>query len=287
MDPVAAPAVINTSDYISFVLSFPNVPPLSVLTLFILGLMRVVPIAAMAPFFGSKLPSGIKMGLSIMLVVIVLPHLIFAAKPPVLAFDHFFPLYCIKELFIGFLLAFLVTVPFYIVQSCGVLIDFLRGSFALQVTDPIMQTQSSPIGQLYQYVFIIIFYEIGGIFIFFDSLLASYDIIPADGFISATFFRFHQPIWKFLTLLLTKFLSLATQLAAPSIVAALMAELFLGITNRVAPRVQITFLGMALKSLSALALLWLGWYFIIGELSKQALLWLQSLNHLIQSIPMA
>jgi len=278
-------AAIDTSDYVSFVLSFPNVPPLSVLTLFFLGLMRIAPIVVLAPFLGNRLPSGVKVGTAIALTAVILPHLIASAKTPVVTYDALFAGYCLKELFIGTILAFLVSIPFYIAQSSGVLIDFLRGSSALQVQDPIMQSQSSSIGQLYNYIFIVLFYEIGGPFIFFEGVLNSYSVIPADHFIPAAFFNLHMPFWQFMMGLLTKFLAISLQLAAPSLIAILMAEMFLGIANRLAPQVQIAFLGMALKSFVGLALLWAGWYFILQQVSKQSILWLQNLTELIHSIP--
>jgi type III secretion protein T len=278
-------AAIDTTDYVSFVLSFPNIPPISVLTLFFLGLMRLAPIVALAPFLGSKLPGAVKIGTAIALTAVILPYLIASAKMPVVTYDAHFAAYCIKELFIGTILALLVSIPFYIAQSSGVLIDFLRGSSALQIQDPVMQSQSSSIGQLYNYVFIVLFYEIGGPFIFLEGVLNSYSVIAADSFIPAAFFNLHLPFWQFMLSLLTKFLAISLQLAAPSLVAILMAEMFLGIANRLAPQVQIAFLGMALKSFVGLALLWAGWYFILQQLGKQSLLWLQSLNQLIFSIP--
>lgn len=64
------------------------------------------------------------------------------------------------------------------------------------------------------------------------------------------------------------------KLAAPAIIAILMAEMFLGIANRLAPQVQIAFLGMPLKSFLGLLLLFVGWFAILGdmkELSEQML----------------
>jgi type III secretion protein T len=278
-------AAIDTSDYVSFVLSFPGIPPMSVLTLFFLGLMRIAPIVAIAPFLGSKLPGGVKIGTAIAITAIILPYLISHAKTPIIGYDSHFPIYCLKELFIGAIMALLVSIPFYIAQSSGVLIDFLRGSSALQVQDPLMQSQSSSIGQLYNYVFVVLFYDIGGPFIFLDGVLNSYSVIPADSFIPAAFFSLRMPFWQFMMGLLTKFLAISIQLAAPSLVAILMAEMFLGIANRLAPQVQIAFLGMALKSFVGLALLWAGWYFILQQIGKQSIMWLQTLNQLIYSIP--
>ena len=277
--------MIDTSDYVSFLLSFSDVPPASILSIFFLGLMRLAPIVAIAPFLGAKLPLPVKMGLLIALTAIILPFLITTAGRPAPTFDSTFALYSLKEFLIGFIIAFLVTLPFQIVQASGILIDFLRGSSSLMVTDPLMQNQVSPIGVLYNYIFVVLFYQIDGPFIFLQGLLNSYTLIPIDGFISASFFNAGGHFWKVIFTLITKFTALSIQLAAPSILAILMAEMFLGIANRLAPQVQIAFLGMALKSLLGLALLWAGWFFILQQVAKQSLLWLSSLDQLIHSIP--
>lgn len=277
--------MIDTSDYVSFVLSLPNVPPASVLSMFFLGLMRVVPIAALAPFLGARLPAPIKMGIAISLTAILLPHIIVTAAHPTPVFDTKFIILGLKEILIGAILTILVAIPFYIAESSGVLIDFLRGSSALQVTDPFMQTQASPIGLLYNYVFIVLFYQIGGPFIFIDGLISSYTIIPVDAFINPSFYKFHHPFWQMAMGLLTHFTALAIQLAAPSLVAILMAEMFLGIANRLAPQVQIAFLGMSIKSLLGITLLWAGWFFILQQISKQSLMWLETMNQLLRTFP--
>lgn len=276
---------MDTSDYVSFVLSFPNVSPISVLTMFFLGLMRLAPIVALAPFLASKLPSVVKMGLTISLTAVLLPHIIMTAARPAPVFDTHFLVLGLKEAMIGMILTLLVGIPFYIAQSSGVLIDFLRGSSALQVTDPFSQAQASPIGLLYNYVFIVLFYEIGGPFIFINGLISSYTIIPVDSFINASFYSLHNPFWQNAMSLLTHFTALSIQLAAPSLVAILMAEMFLGIANRLAPQVQIAFLGMSIKSLLGIALLWAGWYFILQQIGKQSLMWLDSMNRLLNAFP--
>ena len=278
-------AAIDTSDYVSYVLSFPNMAPISVLSLFFLALMRIAPVVAVAPFLGSKLPTPVKMGLAISLAAILLPQLLHLSKMPPVGYDTSYLFLCIKEVFIGMLMAVLITMPFYIAQASGTLIDFLRGSSALQVPDPFMQAQTSPVGILYNYILIVIFYQVGGPFIFLDGVLRSYSIVPADGWIAPIFFTAQQPIWAAIIKLLTQFTALSIQLAAPSIVAILMAEMFLGIANRLAPQVQIAFLGMSLKSLVGIALLWAAWFFILQQLGKQSLMWVQELNRLILTIP--
>ena len=165
------------------------------------------------------------------------------------------------------------------------LIDFQRGSSSLQVFDPLLSTQVSPIGQLYNYVFIVLFYEVGGVFVFLQGVMNSFSAIPVDVFMPAVFFHIKHGFWQFIMVLLTKFTAISIQLAAPSLVAILMTDMFLGIANRLAQQVQIAFLGMSLKSLVGLALLWLGWYFILKQLSVQSQLWLDSIDRIVRSIP--
>ena len=95
------------------------------------------------------------------------------------------------------------------------------------------------------------------------------------------FFLMQNPLWPFVIAIVGKIFAVAIQLAAPSLLAILMTELFLGIANRLAPQVQIVFLGMSLKSLAGLALLCVAWYFILQQMGKQALLWLKEVDHIL------
>jgi type III secretory pathway component EscT len=63
-----------------------------------------------------------------------------------------------------------------------------------------------------------------------------------------------------------------------------MADMFLGITNRLAPNVQIIFLGLSIKSLLGLLLLWAGWFFILSQVSKMTINWLNFIQEIVQSL---
>jgi type III secretion protein T len=63
-----------------------------------------------------------------------------------------------------------------------------------------------------------------------------------------------------------------------------MAEVFLGIANRLAPQVQISFLGMSLKSLVGLFVLWSGWFIIWKQTATESKSWLNSFNLLIDNL---
>ncbi len=259
---------------------------MGLLTLFFLGLIRIAPIVSLAPFLGGKLPAPVKIGLAISLAFVLLPQIIQNTETS-LSFDMRYVGYSIKEFLIGFIIAFLASIPFYIAQSSGTLIDFMRGSSSLQVTEPFMQTQTSSLGSLFNYIAIVLFFQIGGLFVFLEGLAYSFQLLPVDHLLKESFFfSLSTPFWKIILGLLTRVTAISIQLAAPSIVAVLMAEMFLGIANRLAPQVQIVFLGMSLKSLLGLGLLFAGWAFILQQTANQTLLWLHDLEKVLRSFGM-
>jgi type III secretory pathway component EscT len=242
--------------------------------------MRVAPIVSMAPFFGARVPAIVKMGLLISITFVLMPHIVLTSKTMV-GFNVEFMFLCMKEFFIGVILAFFAGIPFHMAESAGIIIDFQRGSSALQVTDPSTQEQTSSIGVLYNYVLIVLFYEINGPFYFFNALFDSYTIVPPDVWLTKAFFSFNHPFWKEIWSVVGIVFAVGIQLAAPSLLAILMTEMFLGIANRLAPQVQIVFLGMSLKSLVGLAVLCAAWFFILQQLNKLTLLWMQNINKLV------
>lgn len=273
----------NTDTYLAFFSRLIDKAPVAALSLFFLGLMRIAPVVALAPFFGAKTPAPIKMGMLAILTVVFLPQMVLTSQT-IIGFNFEFILLCVKELFVGLILALLASIPFFMAESAGITIDFLRGASALQVTNPFMQTQASDIGILYNLVLVVIFYQIDGPFYFFNALFDSYAIIPADGWIPIQFFTFTHPFWQAVWGTVNRVIAVGIQLAAPSLLAILMTEMFLGIANRLAPQVQIAFLGMSLKSLIGLAMLCAAWFFILQQMSKQTLLWLSDLNKLIHTL---
>ena len=153
----------------------------------------------------------------------------------------------------------------------------------MQAQDPSLQGQASAIGILYNFTLIVMFYQMDGIFIFLQTMMKAFQIVPVDAFINPLFFSKSLPLWTTSVGLLNYFMAVALQLAAPSLLAILMAETFLGIANRLAPQVQVSFLGMPLKSLLGIFLLWAAWAFVLKEAAKQTLSWLNTIADVVFS----
>lgn len=82
--------------------------------------------------------------------------------------------------------------------------------------------------------------------------------------------------------LLNKVMTITIRLASPALLTILMTDVFLGIANRLAPQVQITFLGMPLKSLLALTIIFFGWQLFTEELSHEIYYWLSYVNNTLK-----
>jgi len=270
--------------YLMQLLSLPGLEPITILSVFFLTLARLLPILVLVPFLGAQnVPGTIRMMFGVALTSIFLPQNLMHIHeniPPNMFFIGLF----LKELIIGTALGFLATLPFLIAQMAGSLIDFQRGASSLQVTDPTTKTQTGAIGILYNYVLIAIFFSLGGPFLFFNGIATSYEVIPVDGVISHAFFDMTTPFWKLIFGLGQQAFNLCIQLSAPSLIGILLTDMFLGIANRMAPQVQIVFLGIPVKSWVGIALLAAAWTLIVKFMGKETILWFKTWIDLLNSL---
>lgn len=262
--------------YVFLTSAFNKENPLAVLSLLFLFLARFLPIISLSPFFGSRvMPHPVKVTFGLVMFVIFLPQLLTVTTTPV-GFSPFTVILLVKEIFVGLVIGFIISMPFVIVQNAGIIIDHQRGGASLMVNDPTVQNQSSPLGTLFNMVLIFIFFYIEGPFIFLNAIITSYDVIPPDKLINTQFFDKSSEFWTMMLDLFNKVMVISIQLATPGLLAILMTDVFLGIANRLAPQVQITFLGMPLKSLLALAVICFGWRLFSEELINQCYKWLEA-----------
>ncbi len=255
--------------------------PGGLLMLMFLFLARMLPIIAQSPFFGARiLPHPVKVTFALSLFVIFLPQLLDVTTSPMLFNPLSLALFA-KELFIGYLIGLFISIPFIVVQGSGMLIDHQRGGASLMVNDPTIQNQSSPLGTMFNMVLIYIFFSIDGPFLFIEAISKSYEIVPPDKFINPYFFEKNSPFWTLGIQLLNSVMKITVQLASPALIAILMTDVFLGIANRLATQVQITFLGLPLKSLLGLTVICIGWQVFTNQMVTESYAWLKVIENLI------
>ena len=253
------------------------------MALMFLTVARLFPIIMLSSFLGGKvLPHPVKAALGFSLFAILLPKLLVVTQSPI-GFNIKFLFLFFKEMFIGYCIGFMMMVPFYAIEGAGMLTDHQRGGASLQINDPLVQSQSSPLGTLYNLIAVYLFFLVDGPFYFLEGVFDSFDFIPPDQFLTKTFFNPEVPFWKAALEMFNTIMVASIRLASPALLVILMTDMFLGIINRMAPQVMITFLGMPLKSLLGLAVVWIGWKLLTKQFVVDANAWVYTLRELLPS----
>jgi type III secretion protein T len=267
--------------FISYALNY-SVP--TVWHTFLLALARIVPPISVAPFLGGKMvPNTVKMGLGAVITLIFLPQILATTTGPVVQDAHFM-LLIFKEALIGSLFGMIITVPFYYCEGAGSLVDHQRGAQSLQVMNPGTSNQTSPIGTLYNNVMLIYFLTLGGPIIFFDAILTSFVVLPPTQFISFDFFSLDNELWQLIIGICPLIVKMVFLISAPSLLSMLLSDLFLGIANRMAPQVQISFLLWSMKAFVGIGMVFLAWGIILKKFKILAIDWLDMFSKLVETL---
>jgi len=168
----------------------------------------------------------------------------------------------VKEVFVGFCLGHVVSVPFYAVEAAGSFMDTQRGTTFAQTIAPFLGGQASLLGNLYIILFMTLFLGSGGNHLVIEAIGDSFRALPVLVTPSSI-----KPDAGFVTdiiVLSGAVFEIGLKVAAPVVVAMLVTDITLGVINRVAPNVQVFWLGMPLKTLLGLVIV----FFALATLSR-------------------
>lgn len=209
---------------------------------------RMVPVFTVVPFFGGRLvPSPVRVGLAVAFAALLLPTVgdpvtaAWAANPsPVLVVTLI-----AKEVMVGLTLGFIAALPFFAADAAGRLADVARGASQSQVLVPQTGERSTPLGDMSIQLAIVIFLLLDGHLLFIRALATSYEALPILDHASPA-------AWGLTTRVAidasAHMIAAAVGLAAPVLAATFLSDLTLGVVNRVAPQVQVYFVGMPVKA---------------------------------------
>jgi flagellar biosynthetic protein FliR len=239
-----------------------QVEPSAVLLLLAAILARVGAAVWIAPFLGGRLvPVTVRVGVALILCLIMLPLLLPTAPSsvsPALGLAI-----VVKEALVGAALGFLVALVFWAAEAAGRLADTVRGANLAEALIPQTGARSSPLGDLFFQLTLVLFIVLGGHRVFITALGASYEILPVAGFPAV------QGLQGFALLcgrLTADLLLLALALAAPVVAALFLADLTLGLINRFAPQINVFFLAMPAKALLGIGMVVLSVGLLLGAM---------------------
>ena len=229
--------------------------------------VRTLMMVSVTPFLFSKpVPKYMAVAISAVLAMFVAPYLL-PKVPPTLGDNILFlGLLYLKEIFLGLTIGFTIAVFFYAFQSAGQMIDNQRGASIARILIPQLGTQGSIFGTFLFQLGIVMFLAIGGHRVFLEAFFTSFKNLPVLGFPSAGMHLLPM-IDMFMDITSGVFLT-ALQLATPVIIAILMVDIVLGITNRFAPQINVWQLGFNIRGYIGMLMLFLSLLAVTTEMQK-------------------
>jgi flagellar biosynthetic protein FliR len=210
---------------------------------FVLILARVLGFLVVAPIFGSKsLPNRLKIGLAVFITIIILPITSFSAiKAPEGLLIISFQL--IIELFIGFIIGFIMLLNFMALQLAGQFIDTRIGFAMASVIDPQNGMQAPLVGQFKNILATLFFLVINGHHYLLKALTDSFTIVGVTKFHGSS-----ELVWALFRIVGDLF-PLGFRLALPVIAILFIVDVAFGLVARVVPQINVFMMGMPTKVL--------------------------------------
>jgi len=217
--------------------------------------MRLLTAFSVIPFLvGKPVPRRIVVGTALVIALYLYPLLKPSDPKSVLPSEWMvlFALY-FKEMFIGLAIGLSASLIFYGFEAAGRMVDNQRGASLARVLIPQLGEQGSTSGQFLFQLALVIYLVLGGHLLFLKSFIESYELIPPFSFPNVRPGLF--PLMDFLIVLSANVLVMSVQVAAPVIIAILIVDIVLGITNRLAPQINVWELGFNLRGIIGIAAL--------------------------------
>jgi flagellar biosynthetic protein FliR len=232
--------------------------------IFFLVLTRILAMIIQVPVLGGQtIPTQVRLAFGLMLAAILLPWqpLPAGAKEMELAV---FGVGIFKELLVGTLAGFAATLTFGAIQIAGEAMGLESGFGSGRIFNPTMGDSGSEFSQIFVMVALMVFVLIDGHHMFLIAIQRTFDVIPANG---------PLPLQSMDTLMkMTAQMILAgIRIALPVMAALIITDLALGLLSRIAPQMQIFFLGMPVKvgvAMVSLAMLFMVIFPTLGELFR-------------------
>ena len=204
------------------------------------------------PLATAGLPATVKTVLSVGLALVIVP----AARahvPPTDAVDIGGAV--VIQVVVGAGLGFLTRMLFSAVEAAGSLLDMFGGFSVATAYDPLSTTMTSVFGRFYGLLCTTLIFATNIHLVIFEGFLRSFGAIPLDAGMSLT------RLGDALTGGLTELFVDALQIAGPLIVVLFIADVALGVLNRIAPQLNAFSMSFPLKI--GLTLLLVGFGFLL------------------------
>ena len=208
-----------------------------------ISMARVATCLYITPFFSNSLLTGaVRNGTILSLSLLVVPTVEKGMPADFTVLGT--AVIIAKEAFIGLVIGYVASVPFWVASSIGLFVDTQRGTGMASIFDPNLGEQTSPIGVFLLQILVTLFYASSGILMFLGILYGSFRLMPVFSFFPVIDMR----LPAYILALTDHLMYMIVVLSAPMIVAMFLIDFSLGLVNRFAPSLNVFFLSMPVKS---------------------------------------
>ena len=226
--------------------------PVQELEYFLLVFARIATFVFAAPFFSQKgVPKTVKIGLSVFIA-----YVMYAFIQP-----HVYPEYSsvfgysviiMKEVAVGLFLGAGAQLCTSIVLFAGRIIDMEIGLSMANVFDPTTNQQSSITGVLLQYGVMLILYITGLHRYLLKALMETFTLIPINGAVFHT-----EELLATVVEFLSDYIIIGFRICLPVFACITLMNIVLGLLAKLAPQMNMFSVGIQLKLLAGLSVLFL------------------------------
>lgn len=219
---------------------------------FLLILVRVTCFVYVAPFFSMRnTPANVRVAMSFFTSL-----LLYQALTPAEAVNYSslmgYTVIVLKEALVGLLIGFAANVCTSIVNFAGSIADMETGLSMVTLMDPTSRESTSITGVLYQYVLMFMMIATGMYRYLFGALADTFVLIPVNGAV----FRSESLVNSMLEFL-SDYVIIGFRIVLPIFCSILLLNAVLGILAKVAPQMNMFAVGIQLKVLVGLSVLFL------------------------------
>lgn len=217
----------------------------------LLVLVRISCFVFVAPFYGmGNVPARVKIGLSVVIAVLVSG---FADQSAITYTGVIgYAVIVLREGITGLLIGLAASICNSIILFAGNIIDMDVGLAMAQEFDPMMKTQVTITGNLYQYFLLLLMLVTNMHHYILRALIDSYQVIPVNG---------QMFDWSVIADSWVQFMGdmfvIAFRIVLPVFACMMILNCILGIMAKVAPQMNMFAVGIQLKVLLGMAVLFL------------------------------
>ncbi len=217
---------------------------------FLLIFTRVSCFVFIAPFFSmNNTPWRVRIGLSFFTSILLYQTL---SPAPAILYDTVmeYALIVMKEAVTGLLIGFGATMCTSIVNFAGSIADMETGLSMVTLMDPTTRESTSITGAFYQYVIMLMMVASGMYRYLFSALVDTFSLIPINGAVFHT-----DALVQSIITFLKEYIIIGFRIVLPIFCVMLLLNAILGVLAKVSPQMNMFAVGMQLKVMVGLSVL--------------------------------